>query len=142
MLPLPLLPHFPYQAWANPTITIFSRQSQPITPRSPHIMQSLLSLPSLLPPHSESCLARLMRINSNLCWGHPAQPTKPGSCLSSSSWVPSVGLSLHMESNEFQTAVRWWLGVVLVGLCAPFARMLLLIPWVTMLQPAGMGEMW
>ncbi|KAL5474555.1 hypothetical protein EMCRGX_G026516 [Ephydatia muelleri] len=30
----------------------------------------------------------------------------------SSSWVsviPSMGLGLHMESNEFQTAVRWWL---------------------------------
>ena len=51
----------------------------------------------------------------------------------SSSWVsviPSMGLGLHMESNEFQTAVRWWLMWVL---CVPFARMWLLIPWVTML---------
>ena len=44
-----------------------------------HIMQSRLSLPSLLPPLSESCPARSMRINSNLCWEHPAQPTKPDS---------------------------------------------------------------
>ena len=47
--------------------------------------------------------------------------------------VPSMCLGLHMESTEFQTAVRWWLGVGVVGLCARFARMWLLIPWVTML---------
>ena len=45
-----------------------------------HIMQSRLSLPSLLPPLSESCPARSTRINSNLYWEHPAQPTKPDSC--------------------------------------------------------------
>eukprot|EP00731_Ephydatia_muelleri_P011702 Em0006g596a len=31
-----------------------------------------------------------------------------------SSWlsvVPSPGLGLHLESNEFQMAIRWWLGV-------------------------------
>ena len=32
------------------------------------------------PPLSESCPAKLMRINSNLCWEHPARPTKPDSC--------------------------------------------------------------
>ena len=47
----------------------------------PHITQSWQSLPSLFPPLRESCPARLMRINSNLCWEHPAQPTKPDSCL-------------------------------------------------------------
>ena len=31
-----------------------------------------------------------------------------------SSWlsvVPSPGLGLHLESNEFQMAIRWWLGL-------------------------------
>ena len=27
------------------------------------------------------------------------------------SLVPSMGLGLHLESNEFQTAVKWWKGV-------------------------------
>ena len=31
---------------------------------------------------------------------------------------------------------------VLVDLCVPFAQRLPLIPWVTMLQHAGIGEMW
>ena len=25
--------------------------------------------------------------------------------------VPSIGLGLHMDSDEFQTAVKWWLGI-------------------------------
>ena len=31
-----------------------------------------------------------------------------------SSWlsvVPSPGLGLHLESNEYQMAIRWWLGL-------------------------------
>ena len=43
----------------------------------------------------------------------------------SSSWVsvvPSMGLGLHMESNEFQTAVRWWLGVGVGRTVCPFCQ--------------------
>ena len=32
----------------------------------------------------------------------------------SSSWlsvVPSPGLGLHLESNEYQMAIKWWLGL-------------------------------
>ena len=25
--------------------------------------------------------------------------------------VPSIGLGLHLELNEFQMAIRWWLGL-------------------------------
>ena len=28
-----------------------------------------------------------------------------------SSWPPATGLDLHLEPNELQTAVKWWLGV-------------------------------
>ena len=34
--------------------------------------------------------------------------------LHSSSWlsvVPSPGLGLHLESNEYQMAIKWWLGL-------------------------------
>ena len=35
-----------------------------------------------------------------------------------SSWllvVPSPGLGLHLESNEYQMAIRWWLGLITSG---------------------------
>ncbi|KAL5494149.1 hypothetical protein EMCRGX_G015427 [Ephydatia muelleri] len=49
----------------------------------------------------------------------------------SSSWVsviPSMGLGLHMESNEFQTAVRWWLGVGVGRTVCPFCQDVALDP--------------
>ena len=36
------------------------------------------------------------------------------SALHAASWlsvVPSIGLCLHMNSDEYQTAVKWWLGI-------------------------------
>ena len=34
--------------------------------------------------------------------------------------VPSPGLNLHLEPNEFQIAVKWWLGMdVSFGSCCP-----------------------
>eukprot|EP00731_Ephydatia_muelleri_P027925 Em0019g798a len=49
----------------------------------------------------------------------------------SSSWVsviPSMGLGLHMEYNEFQTAVRWWLGVGVGRTVCPFCQDVALDP--------------
>ena len=42
--------------------------------------------------------------------------------------VPSMGLGLHMECNEFQTAVRWWLGVGVGGTVCPLCTDVALDP--------------
>ena len=35
--------------------------------------------------------------------------------------IPSVGLNLHHESDEFQIALKWWLGMdTLLGFCCPY----------------------
>ena len=39
-----------------------------------------------------------------------------------------MGLGLHMESNEFQTAVRWWLGVGVARTVCPFCQDVALDP--------------
>ena len=43
--------------------------------------------------------------------------------------IPSVGLGLHLESNEYQAALRWWLGLnTSGGSCALSAPKLPLPP--------------
>ena len=45
------------------------------------------------------------------------------------SGVPSPGLNLHLESAEFQTAIKWWLGIDLFrGEKCPFCHTLSLDP--------------
>ena len=35
--------------------------------------------------------------------------------------IPSPGLNLHLEPNEFQVAIKWWLGMdVSFGSCCPY----------------------
>ena len=45
------------------------------------------------------------------------------SSLHAASWlsvIPSVGLNLHLEPDEFQTALKWWLGIdTSLGSCCP-----------------------
>ena len=37
--------------------------------------------------------------------------------------IPSVGLNLHLEPDEFQTALKWWLGSdISLGSCCPRCR--------------------
>ena len=56
-------------------------------------------------------------------------PTVHDCCLHVSSrhaaaWlsvIPSVGLNLHLEPNEFQIALKWWLGMdTSLGSCCPY----------------------
>ena len=112
--------------WDNPTITIFSRQSLPITPRSPHIMQSRLSLPLASPTTQREPSSKIDedQFKSLLVASCPVNKARLLS-VSASSWlsaVPSMGLGLHMESNEFQTKVRWWLGVGVGRSVCPFCQ--------------------
>ena len=66
-----------------------------------------------------------------------SSPANEARLLSSSaahagSWlsvVPSVGLGLHLESYEFHTAVKWWLGMnTTARLSCPFCPDIALDP--------------
>ena len=42
--------------------------------------------------------------------------------------IPSVGLGLHLESNEYQVALRWWLGLdTSGGVMCPFCPEITLV---------------
>ena len=63
-----------------------------------------------------------------------------------SSWItaiPSTSLKLHLDSAEYQTAIRWWLGLnTSEASPCPFCPELVLDPLVIMLPLVDMVGMW
>ena len=121
---------FNTQVSLSNTISVNSVQDSPIFQKVLSGMIQAQHFHSLLESSSPANRARLLLV---------AAPH-------ASSWlslVPSPGLSLHLESNEYQMAIRWWLGLNTSGRSsAHSALVLLLILLVPMLWPAGMREMW
>ena len=70
-------------------------------------------------PPSQHALSKKLDnhlFNSILMTSSPANKARllSSSAPYASSWlsvVPSVGLGLHLDSSEFHTAVKWWLGM-------------------------------
>ena len=112
---------FNTQVSLSNTISVNSVQDSPIFQKVLSGMIQTQHFHSLLESSSPANRARLLLV---------AAPH-------ASSWlslVPSPGLSLHLESNEYQMAIRWWLGLNTSGRSsAHSALVLLLILLVTML---------
>ncbi|KAL5464080.1 hypothetical protein EMCRGX_G033040 [Ephydatia muelleri] len=112
---------FNTQVSLSNTITVNSVQDSPIPQKVLSGMIQAQYFHILLESSSPANRARLLSV---------AAPH-------ASSWlsvVPSPGLGLHLESNEYQMAIWWWLGLdTSVRLMYPFCLILLLILLVTML---------
>ena len=78
----------------------------------------------------------------------PANKTRllSSSAAHASSWlsvVPFVGLGLHLESYEFHTVVKWWLGMNSTARSScPFCPDIALDPLGHQEFHADMGAMW
>ena len=74
---------------------------------------------TLSSPPSQHALSRKLDshlFHSIMMTSSPANKARllSSSAAHASSWlsvVPSVGLGLHLDSSEFHTAVKWWLGM-------------------------------
>ncbi|KAL5503076.1 hypothetical protein EMCRGX_G009974 [Ephydatia muelleri] len=99
-------------------ITVESTLASPITVEStlasPITVESTLASPITV----ESTLASPITVESTLASpitqkvlsGTPSVSVCSSSCsLLAVSVIPSVGLGLHLESNKYQAALRWWL---------------------------------
>ena len=117
MLLLLSLPACHSQAWAVLITSTYSRQWQCSTPRSPSPMlsQSIL-FRTPIPQKVLSEMIQAQHFHILLESSSPAYRVRLLSVAAphASSWpwmVPSPALGLHLESNEYQTAIRWWLGL-------------------------------
>ena len=114
LLLLSLPPRCHSQAWAVLITSTYSRQWQCSTPRSPSPIPSQSFCSGL--SHSPE---GLVRNDPSTTVPHLVGVFLPCHLLSVAaphassrlSVVPSPGLGLHLESNEYQMAIRWWLGL-------------------------------
>ena len=93
----------------------YSRQSQCLTPRFPS-PKPRSALDSPIPQKDLSGMIQAQHFHILLESSSPANRARLLSVASPQassrlSVVPSSGLGLHLESNEFQMAIRWWLGL-------------------------------
>ena len=84
-----------------------------VSPSDAIRVEAILSSPS---QHASSRKLDSQLFHSVLMTSSPANKARhlSSSAAHASSWlsvVPSVGLGLHLESSEFHTAVKWWLGM-------------------------------
>ena len=118
MLLLLSLPPCHSQAWAVLISSTYSRQWQCSTPRSPSPIPS-----RSIPPIPQKVLSGMIQAQHfHILLGLPPLPNRARllsvAAPHASSWllvVPSPGLGLHLESNEYQMAIRWWLGLDTFG---------------------------
>eukprot|EP00731_Ephydatia_muelleri_P027206 Em0019g79a len=105
-------------AWAVLISSTYSRQWQCSTPRSPSPIPS-----RSIPPIPQKVLSGMIQAQHfHILLGLPPLPNRARllsvAAPHASSWllvVPSPGLGLHLESNEYQMAIRWWLGLDTFG---------------------------
>ena len=118
-----------------------------VSPQDSITMESVLNSP----PQQKSLSQMLdsFAFHSLLSSASPVNKARMLSVSSphASSWItaiPSTRLKMHLESAEFQMAIRWWLGLKTSDASpfAPSALIWFLILWVTTRLLAGMGEMW